>query len=293
MSEKIYAMVTDRIVKMLEAGVAPWKRTWSGGTGFMPRNMVSGKAYRGINSLLLSCSEFSSDYWMTYKQATSKGGQVRKGEKSSPVIFWKKLDIEDRNTGKKKKIPFLRYYSVFNLDQIDGIEPPDAPTETIQFDPIRAAEEIVIAMPSQPIIVHEENRAFYRPSSDTVNMPKPKMFHKPEHYYSTLFHELVHATGHEDRLARPGIMERTSFGSNDYSKEELVAEMGAAFLCAHAHIDQETLTDSASYLQNWIKVLKGDSKLAVCAASAAQKASDFILNIQPEVYDAGLSPDQP
>ena len=282
MSEKVYQMVTDRIVSLLEQGTPPWRRTWSGSTGTTPRNLASKRAYRGINSLLLSSMGYSSDYWMTYKQASERNGQVRKGEKGMSVIFWKQLDIVDSNSGEEKKIPFLRYSTVFNLDQIDGIEAPDAPVQNINFSPIQRAEEIVICMQNQPTIVHEESRAFYRPFTDTVNMPKPNLFHKTEYYYSTLFHELVHSTGHKDRLARPGIMERTSFGSNDYSKEELVAEMGAAFLCAQIGIDQHTIEDSAAYLQNWIKVLKGNSELAVCAASAAQRAADYIINIQPE-----------
>lgn len=277
MSQKIYDMITDRIVGMLENGVAPWKRTWSGSTGTTPRNLVSKRPYRGINHLALSSMGFGSDYWMTYRQAKESGGQVKKGETGFPVIFWKKLEVTDQETGEGKNVPFIRYYTVFNLDQIDGVEPPDAPVVNNNFDPIMEAEKVVACMQNQPIIVHEENRAFYRPSTDTVNMPRPKNFHKTEYYYSTLFHELVHSTGHEDRLARPGIMERTSFGSNDYSKEELVAEMGAAFLCAQVKIDQETLADSASYLQNWIKVLKGDSKLAVQAASAAQRAADYVI----------------
>lgn len=278
MSEKIYQMVTDRLVSLLEQGTAPWRQTWSGGRASMPRNMRSGKNYRGINQLILGSAGYGSAYWLSYKQAQEKGGQVRKGEKGMPVIFWKQLEVTDKESGEKKMIPMLRYYTVFNLDQIDGIETPDAPTvQNPDFHPIREAEKIVHGFHNPPLLIHAEARAYYRPSADTVNMPKPTLFDSEAEYYNTLFHELIHSTGHESRLSRPGILASNGFGSSTYSKEELVAEMGAAFLSGVAGIEQTTIENSAAYLQSWIKILKGDPKLAIQAASQAQKAADHIL----------------
>ena len=278
MSEKIYQMVTEQLVGMLEKGTIPWRKPWVGGEARFPRNMRSGRAYRGINQLILGSSPYGSAYWLSYKQAQEKGGQVRKGEKSYPVIFWKQIEVTDKDSGEQKKIPMLKYYRVFNVEQIDGIEVPDAPTiQNPDWNPIREAEAIVGGMQNPPLIIHDEPRAYYRPSSDTVNMPKPGLFGQEEEYYSVLFHELTHSTGHESRLNRPGISEISGFGSVKYSKEELIAEMGAAFLAAKAGIEQTTLENSAAYLQSWIKVLKGDPKLAIQAASQAQKAADHIL----------------
>ena len=283
MSSQIYQMITDRILELLENGVIPWRKPWKGGASEeLPANLVSKKTYRGINIFLLSAMGFSSRYWLSYKQAQEKGGQVRKGEKGTPVIFWKTSEVDDKETGKKKQIPVLRYYTVFNLDQVDGIERPsgDEIPETFDFNPIEEAEKIIGAMPKRPEIQHGQPRACYRPSTDTVNMPRQETFEQPEEYYSTLFHELTHATGHESRLGRRNSGEIRTFGDVEYSKEELIAEMGAAYLCGFAGIERATIENSAAYLAGWIKTLKGDSKLAVCAAANAQKAADFILGVK-------------
>lgn len=276
--EKIYEMVTDQILTKLENGVAPWKKPWQGDSGLkMPKNLKSGKPYRGINVFMLAFSGYNSRYWLTYKQAQAMGGQVRKKEKGTHCIFWNFFEKEDEN-GNVKKIPYMKYYSVFNLDQIDGIEDPESNIVENDFDLIETGEKIVNEMQKRPAIEHKEQSAFYRPSSDTVNIPELKTFHSPEGYYSTLFHELTHSTGHSSRLNRKGVAERTYFGSGDYSFEELVAEMGAAFLCVETGIFDNTVEQSASYIKSWLSKLKENKKWLVQASGKAQKAVDFIMN---------------
>jgi len=276
----IYEMITDRIIKLLEQGTIPWIKPWSGTKSReLPMNFNSKKEYRGINIFMLACMGYSSRYWLSFKQAQERGGHVRKGEKAVPVIFWKWHKKEDRVTGEEKELPVLRFYSVFNLDQIDGLETPDAPEPVnANFEPIAEAERIIRAMPNRPEIVHGEPRAFYRPATDTVNLPKPELFTQPEEFYSTAYHELVHATGHETRLYRRPSNEFRHFGDREYSQEELVAEMGAAFFCGQAGIAQATIENSAAYVQGWLSVLKGSPKLVVHAAAQAQRAADFILD---------------
>jgi len=277
----IYEQVTTRIMELLETGTIPWKKLWISSDG--PKNLISKKPYRGINQFLLNCSPYSSSYWLTYRQAAERGGQVRGGEKSTPVVFWKWLDCkvvsEDDDNEATGKVPLLRYYNVFNLDQIDGIEPPTEDQPTNPFSPIDQAEEVIRSMPYRPLIQYGGDRAFYSPSVDYIKLPNKGAFKSPEEYYSTAFHELVHATGNANRLGRKGILEPSYFGSHDYSQEELVAEFGASMLCGHAGIEQQTIDNSAAYIQGWLKVLKSDKKLAIVAAGQAQRAADFILNI--------------
>ena len=269
-----YDVVTESIIKQLESGVAPWRKPWR---TEMPANLVSKKEYRGINIFLLACQGYGSRYWLTYRQAQALGGSVRKGEHGSKVVFWKiheyrKENSETREAEKHKSI-LLRHYALFNLEQCEGIKYPD-PARVI--NPIEQCESFVRSMPNPPGFV-QDSQACYRPSIDTVGMPAQSAFHSAEEYYSTLFHELTHSTGHPSRIARAGIMNHNPFGSEDYSKEELVAEMGAAMLCGAAGIESQTLGNSAAYLQSWINKLKSDSRLIVSAASQAQKAADYIL----------------
>lgn len=282
----IYQEVTDKIIGYLAQGTAPWRNPIKRGTGDgWPKNLDSGKRYRGINVFLLGLTAwergYASDYWMTFKQAKEHGGQVRKGEKGTLVTFFKMYATKDKGTGEPIEIPMLKHFIGFNVEQIDGIEPPDAPKpepDAKQFEPLQIAEQIIDGYKGKPAIKHDGGRrAFYRPSTDSVHMPLPERFDARETYYSTLFHELTHSTGHSDRLNRGLDTELAPFGSPDYSREELVAEMGAAFLCAASGISPPTIEQSASYLQSWINVLKGDKRLVVGAASAAQKAADLIL----------------
>ncbi len=278
----VYEQVTARIIELLETGSIPWKKPWLSNDG--PMNLISKKSYRGINSFLLNCSPYSSQYWLTYRQAAERGGQVRRGEKSTSVVFWKWLDCKmppgEEDNEATGKVPLLRYYNVFNLDQIDGMDPPVEEQSDNPFSPIEQAEQVINNMPHRPLIQYGGDRACYSPTLDCIKLPKQGAFKSPEEYYSTAFHELSHATGHSSRLGRKGILEPSYFGSHDYSQEELVAEFGASMLCGYAGIEQQIIENSAAYIQGWLKVLKNDKKLAIVAAGQAQRAADYILNLQ-------------
>ncbi|TKB23464.1 DUF1738 domain-containing protein [Desulfopila sp. IMCC35006] len=278
----VYEMITNQVLELMESGCIPWQKPWNARGA--NRNLISGKQYRGINVFLLSCTSFSTPWWLTYKQAADKGGKVRKGEKGTQVVFWKPLLINEENpaTGKteKKKIFMLRYYTIFNLDQVDGIEAPVEP-EVVELEPIAAAEKIVTEMQNAPKIEESASgKACYYPQLDKVQMPFFTDFDESEKFYSVLFHELGHSTGHESRVNRPEGMKDIKFGSDNYSKEELTAEMTAAFLCGEAGILPATVENSAAYLQGWSKKFKESAKMIVCAAAAAQKAADYILNVK-------------
>jgi antirestriction protein ArdC len=215
--------------------------------------------------------------WLTFRQALALKGAVKKGEKACPVVFWKRLAVEDEKTGDKTVIPLLRFYHVFNLSQCDGID-RESVEETPQHNLGGEPANIVTNMPDKPVIKDGFTKAYYVPAEDCVAMPKADRFKSSEDYFATLFHELVHSTGHEKRLNRAAVAERTDFNSEPYGKEELTAEMGAAFLCGHAGIGERTIDNSAAYLKGWLKQLKADSSLVVQAAAQAQRAADFILS---------------
>jgi antirestriction protein ArdC len=279
MKNDVYQIITDRIIRLLESGTVPWHRPWKGGNQ-APRNFMSRKTYRGINLFLLNATGFASPFWLTFKQVQLLNARVKKGEKSFPVVFWKIL--EEAENGETKKIPFLRYHSVFNVVQCEGITLPAPPVVNGEFHPIEKCEEIVAHMPRRPAIEHGGGRACYSPQRDAISIPESKLFESPQAFYGTLFHELTHSTGHVSRLNRKEVADPSNFGSNPYSREELVAEMGAAFLSGHCEIENTTLDQSASYIQNWLERLKEDRKLVVHAAAQAQKACDFILDVKPE-----------
>lgn len=276
--DSIYAMVTDRIVNLLNQGTVPWHKPWTGGGA--PKSMATGKTYRGINSFILECAGYASPLWLTIKQVNERGGRVRKGEKGVPVVFWKQWETERRDTGEMVRIPLLRYYTVFNAEQCEGLEGVVPQVQRHEHKPIQEAEQVVASMPKRPEIVHREARAYYSPILDIVNLPSPDLFELAEEYYSAAFHELTHSTGHESRLARRPSTEARHFGDTAYSREELVAEMGAAFLCGHVGIAERTVDNSAAYIGGWLKALRDDKKLVVVAAAQAQRAADFILGIQ-------------
>ena len=288
MKTDVYQIITDRIIGLLEAGTVPWRRPWKGGAQ-APQNFLSRKVYRGINLFLLNAAGFASPFWLTFKQVQTLDARVKKGEKSFPVVFWKIL--EEQADGETRKIPFLRYHSVFNVTQCEGITVPDAPQINAEFQPIQRCEQVVADMPGCPQIEHAGIRACYSPVRDRVSMPEAKLFECSEAYYGTLFHELTHATGHVSRLNRKEITDPIHFGSLPYSREELVAEMGAAFLSGHCGIESTTLSQSASYIQNWLERLKEDRKLVIHAAAQAQKACDYILDVRPQ--EEGPVPSQP
>jgi antirestriction protein ArdC len=273
----VYEIVTEKIIKQLESGVPPWRKPWTCQT---PANLVTQKEYRGLNVFTLASQGRPSRFWLTFNQATKLGGRICKGEKSSPIIFWNFGDEREttaQDGTKETSRPFLlRYYSVFNLSQTEGIDIPQSLLqETRTNDPIETCEQIVANMPNQPAF-EQSDKAWYSPSNDVVGMPARDLFHSPEEYYATEFHELAHSTGHAKRLHRENFDNPVSFGSESYSKEELIAEMTAAMLCGVAGIEQKTLENSAAYLKTWIARLKSDSRLVVSAASQSQKAADFI-----------------
>lgn len=287
----IYQAVTDRILETLDRGTVPWrhpiKRSCEG-DGF-PRSLSSRKPYRGVNIFLLAITAwakgYESSYWLTYKQAKQQGGQVRRGEKASLVVFWKRYATKDKETGEDKIVPVIRHYNVFNVEQCDDIKPPDAiePDPNAEpFESIEQAEKIVLGYAHGPLIEHGGGRALYMPIEDKVRIADSDRFESNEAYYATLFHELAHSTGHSSRLDRGLDTKLAPFGSADYSKEELVAEMGSAFLSATAGISPPTIDQSAAYIEGWRKRLKGDKKLIVQAAAAGQRAADHVLGVSWE-----------
>jgi antirestriction protein ArdC len=254
----------------------PWKQTWN---NYGPaRNYVSKKAYRGINALILSNTEYEYPLFLSFLQTKELGGYIRKGSKSLEVIYWKTLEFE--NDDKIKRIPFLRYYNVFNVECVEGIK-LKLPAKYIN-DSIECCESIVNEMPSKPVIDHGGDEPYYNWKEDRVKVPHRENFILSDEYYATLFHELAHSTGHVSRLNREECMKPSIYGSRDYCKEELVAEIATCFLCAEAGISNNTIDNSAAYIQFWIErlthMLREDNKAFVRASTQAQKASDFILN---------------
>jgi antirestriction protein ArdC len=280
-------IVTSRILEIIETtGSLPWLKPWMSvaGNGSAPRNFITGKAYQGINALLLfsvqQVTGYSSPYWLTFKQAQDKGGCVRRGEKGTPVVYYNFVEVDDDETGDEKKIPFLKHSTVFNLAQVDGVEIPTVETATAEaptFNPIEAAEAILAGAPL-PQINHGGNHAYYSPRLDYIQMPKIEQFKGEAEYYNTLFHEVSHSSGHASRLARKGVTESTYFGSHEYSKEELIAEITAASLSHEAGLFESIDRNSAAYVKSWAKALKDDKNMIIQAAGAAQKAFDYILN---------------
>lgn len=274
----VYEIVTEQVVKALESGNVPWRKPWHAATDG-PRNIV-GRPYRGVNVLLLLATGHGSPYWLTFKQASERGGRIRKGEHGSIVVFWKTSQVREKDADGNtvvKTIPILRYYRVWNLEQVEGINPPiTEDTVPRPFDPIAEAESVIAGYPNPPTITHAGGQAFYRASNDSITLPPKESFDSAHEYYSTAFHELTHSTGHAKRCARKNWLS-SPFGSHDYGREELVAEMGAAFLCGETGILPKTLENSAAYLRSWIRTIKADSRAVVVAAGAAQKAADHIL----------------
>lgn len=265
--------VTNTIIAALEAGVAPWVKPWKSANGGLPQKQDTGQAYRGVNVILLMLAGmgFGSNEWYTFKQAMNRGGMVRKGEKGTMVVFWKlltKTETDDDGEEVERKIPMLRHFMVFNRDQIDGLEEVEV-EDVPDFERHEAAEATIEG--TEASIKYGTNAAFYQPTTDSIGMPKRESFDNPESFYSTSFHELVHWTGSPDRLDRN---HKGSFGSEDYAFEELVAEIGAAFLCAEHRIDGEL--QHPNYIASWIKGLKDDANAIFSASKQAQDAADLI-----------------
>lgn len=274
----LYQEVTDRIIEALEQGVTPWVCPWE--QMGPPRNASTGRRYSGINALILGLvglmKGYTSQEWLTFKQAKAAGGLVRKGSKGTTIVFYKTIERErddesaEEGDEQRRVIPIMRSFTVFNLDQIDGIERPERPLPEGLGN--EAAKAIVAG--SGAAIMHGRDRAYYAPKLDLIRMPDKWRFEDGGAYYATLLHELVHWTGHESRLARVGITGNYRFGTPEYAFEELVAELGAAFLCAEIGIKGELRHEG--YIASWLEVLKGDKKAIFRAASAAQKAADLL-----------------
>ena len=276
----VYEMVTDRIIEQLEQGVIPWEKPW-GGVIDGAYNRISKRPYSLLNQMLL---QHSGEY-ATFKQWSELGGHIRKGEKSEIVVFWKLQPYEDENAdGEKiiKQIPLLRYYNVFHVSQVDGIEPKKL--DLNEFEPIEEAEKIkteYMAREHLKILEKLTDKAFYSPAFDYIQVPCKEQYRNVEEFYSTLFHEMVHSTGHKTRLDRLESGANTHFGTESYSKEELVAEIGSASIMNLLGIEtKKSFRNSSAYIQNWLHVLRGDKKFIVSASSKAEKAVKYIMNEQ-------------
>lgn len=285
----VYQMVTDRITAQLEQGDIPWRKPWTGASvdngGAI--NYVSRRPYSLINQLVLG----KPGEYLTWKQIEELGGKVKKGAKAGMVVFFKTLTVQDKTfinpengEPETRTIPLLRYYNVFHLDDIDGIETKIVPGQAPEVEPIEAAEKVIADYLSrQPKLKFQNdkpsNRAYYSPALDTVVVPMLSQYRIPAEYYSTAFHELTHSTIPADRCDRVSENANAFFGNTEYSREELVAEIGSAMLCNRVGIEaKKAFRNSVAYIQGWLKALKNDNKMIVWAASRAEKAAKFILN---------------
>lgn len=281
MSKSVYEMVTERIIEQLENGIIPWEKPWTGvRSGAF--NRVSKKSYSLLNQMLL---KHEGEY-ATFKQWSDLGGHIRKGEKSEMVVFWKVLPVEEeQKDGSKivKQIPLLRYYNVFHISQVDGVEPLKQ-AELHDIEPIEKAESVLTDYWTRENIKVEHikgNDAYYSPLLDMIRLPLFEQFKDANEYYSTAFHESVHSTMKESRCNRAEERKNklVAFGSEEYSKEELVAELGSASLMNIIGIEtKKSFRNSTAYVQSWIRVLKNDVKFIVSASSKAEKAVNYILN---------------
>jgi antirestriction protein ArdC len=274
--KNVYEIITEQIINSLEEGHIPWKKPWSG-FEMLPKNLISNKYYSGLNFFLLQLAPFESSYYLTYNQIKNKGGQLKKGSKGLPITFFKMIERKDNI---EEVVPLLRYYRVFNLDQVEGIEKPKEGEIKLNesFENIEKAKLMLkqIERNHAPIESFKSNRAFYNSLGDYIKIPTKAQYETEAEYYCTAFHEIIHSTGYQDRLNRKSLYKSQSFGDHSYSEEELVAELGAAYLCAMTGISNETLENSKAYIKGWIKVFKNDPKMIHRAAKEAQKAVDYL-----------------
>lgn len=291
MKSDIYTKITDQIIAELEKGVRPWHKPWAAGhvAGPVSRPLRgNGKPYSGINVIMLwpTAMErgYSAPIWMTFKQAKELGAHVRKGEKGALVVYastFTKTEANENGEEVERDIPFLKGYTVFNVEQIDGLPAHYTASHAPRLNPeqrIERAEAFFAATGAD--VRHGGDRAFYAPGPDFVQMPPFESFRNAGAYYGTLAHELTHWTRHKSRLDRDFGQKR--FGDNAYAMEELVAELGAAFLCADLELVPQIRDDHAPYIAGWLKALKDDKRAIFTAASHAQKAADFLHGLQPD-----------
>ena len=276
----IAQIITDQIISELENGAAPWVKPWKSVKGRpaagQPFNPSTGTIYRGVNWAYLSLMQGErSNLWLTFKQAQALGGNVRKGAKGVPIVFWKPLSVKDKATGESSTVPMLKHYFVFNLNDCEEVDLP-APKDALpdpQWQPCDKAQALTDTLKLTGGLHHGGNEAFFRPSNDSIHMPEKAQFASRENYYATLLHEAIHATGHKSRLDRE---KGKRFGDHAYAYEELIAELGAAMLCAHCGLDGDLR--HAAYIESWLKALKNDKKFIISAAGKAQAGMDFLIN---------------
>ena len=280
-SAEIHRLIADQVIEAMKTSGTDWVKSWTTPTGQLPTSMSTGKQYNGINLLILgmtrAANNYGSHHWATYKQWASMGAQVKKGGKSTPVIFYKPLRVEDKATGENKTVPLLRTFAIFNADQVDGYEAPaivDDIDHTKLVQPNTVADQLA-SRAGCDVRFSDPDRAFYSPAHDFVNMPRATQFDTVTDYAATLLHELTHWTGHESRLDRNLSMGN---GTKDYAKEELVAELGAAMMCGSLGITPAPRADHAQYLAGWMQRLKDDPKVIFQAAAKASTAADWLIS---------------
>lgn len=285
-SSDVRDAIASKFLEALDAGTIPWRKPWTV-KGGRPRNAITQRPYRGVNAMYLGLLQYVNGYatgeWLTLNQCKTAGGRVIDAEfrKWTDVVFWKFVTKEE--DGKKKSFPLCRSFRVWNRAQCEGLPLPPEPT-VVEVNPIAKAQEIIDGFQSGPEIKisAESDRACYIPSADAVMMPSIESFVNAESYYATMYHELGHATGHKSRLDRDGVMQSKGFGSDSYSREELIAEITSAFLCAEVGILEKVEQNSIAYVQGWAARLKSEPRLIIDAAGAAQRAADLILGVKFE-----------
>ncbi len=271
----IYEVITSKIIESLEAGNIPWLKPWKNGghkstMANLPYNGATGRNYNGMNLLLLGCTDYAVNAWYSFKQVKDLGGNVKAGEKSTMVIYWQ-FNEKVEDNGEVKRIPFCRYYNVFNYAQCENLpfpkQQPFVPVEYTDIDAL-VINDLGIALN------HGGDRAYYAPASDRIQMPALSQFTDTEHYKAKLLHELTHSTGYASRCNRDF---KGRFGDAAYAFEELVAELGSAFLSSHFQVEP-MLQHNAGYIQSWLKVLKDDKRAIITASSQATKACQWVLD---------------
>ena len=275
---KVYDIITNQILDKLKAGVVPWRKPWTAG---VPKNAITKKTYRGFNIWRLGSEGYNNPHWASFKQVQKLGGSVIKKQHATMIIYWKLLEFEDKKSGEEKKVPMLRYHNMFNIEQTTLCDDERFEIVKNDNDPIEACESIINNYKNGPEITHADSaRAFFEHNADIINMPDIGLFDTSEDYYSTLFHEATHSTGHHTRLKRREPGEKRTMKDPKYWFEEIIAELGAAMLGGETGIDFFTLDNSASYIDGYIKALENDPKVFIQAASAAQKAVEYIKGVE-------------
>ncbi len=275
--DDLYTNVTNRIIEELESGAYPWVKPWKAGEAVMPQNAVTGRPYNGINVLILwmtaQAALYPENRWLTFHQALDKGGHVRKGERGTQVVLVKKISVGEEEADDRKQVSMLKTFTVFNVAQVEGLTTSPAIAERIT-----PVSEFVAATKAE--IRHGHPQAFYSPGHDAICLPNPETFEEPCHYDATLLHELTHWTGHKSRLDR---QLGGRFGSEAYAAEELVAELGAAFLCPHLGV--KGMLRHAGYIEDWLRLLKGDNRAIFTASAKAAQAVDYLRSFSEQKED--------